>query len=809
MSTNKFICIHGHFYQPPRENAWLEVVEMQDSAAPFHDWNHRINFECYAPNAAARIEDHDKNIIRIVNNYTKINFNFGPTLLSWMAKEDPATYQGILQADKVSQQNFNGHGSALAQAYNHMILPLADTKDKETQIIWGIEDFRHRFQRKPEGMWLPETAVDTESLELMALHGIKFTILAPRQAKAFRKKGEEKWHEVNEHTIDTRRPYYCQLPSGRKIILFFYHGHNSRGVAFDGYLNNGKHFAQSLLHSFDDHTDHPQLVHVATDGESYGHHHRHGEMALADCINYIEEHHLAKVINYGAYLDLFPVEYEAQIHENSSWSCVHGVERWRADCGCNSGGNPGWNQSWRAPLRDTLDWLRDTIRPVFEKIAGLYFEDPWQVRNDYIQIILNRNEQNIEAFIRQRAKRTVSDTQKTTLLRLLEMQRHAMLMYTSCGWFFDEISGLETNQILQYANRVIYYARQVSDLDLHDEFLEKLRKIHSNVYENGAGSYEEHVMPSRSDLVRVGMHYAASSLFEEYPEHLEFFNFISDIKSFELLEAGIQKLAVGQVDLKSKITHSKKHFGFAVLYLGQQNMIGYITTEMPDEQFREMQEKVMYSFRSANLGNVLAHMQHYFQSDHFTIWQLFRDEKRKILEQITDDSLNKIEVLFREIYNDNYLLMTGISKSKIPLPQAYQDAVQFIVNQDLYKFFAENGLNIRRLKLLAEEVKKWNIKITEPDALRLVISERIFQELENGKLEEGHTEPLNKILNILKILRSIDIEPDIWRTQNLYFSMLKNYQNGLKKYPSRSFEKLFLKLGKHLHVKTEAQPVES
>lgn len=810
MSNNKFICIHGHFYQPPRENAWLEVVEMQDTAAPYHDWNERINFECYAPNTAARIEDYDNNIIKIVNNYTKISFNFGPTLLSWMEKASPETYKSILQSDKISQQNFNGHGSALAQAYNHIISPLADSKDKETQIIWGIADFKHRFKRMPEGMWLPETAVDTESLELMAKHGIKFTILAPRQAKAFRKSGEKDWHPVDEHSIDTRRPYYCILPSGKKIALFFYNGNNSRGVAFDGYLNNGKHFAQNLINSFDPNVDHPQLVHIATDGESYGHHHRHGEMALADCINHIEENRLAKIINYGAYLELFPPTYEAQIHENSSWSCVHGVERWRENCGCNSGGYPGWDQSWRAPLRTTLDWLRDTIRPEFEKHAGLYFKDPWAVRNEYIKIILDRSEENIDNFIRKHSTRKLKDQEKTTLLRLLEMQRNMMLMYTSCGWFFDEISGLETNQILQYANRAIYYARQVSDLDLHDTFLEKLKAIPSNVYENGAGSYEEHVMPARVDLVRVGMHYAASSLFEEYPEHMEFFNFISDIRQFDFLEAGLQKLAIGQVTLKSRITHSIKHFGFSVLYLGQQNMVGYITTEMPQEVFEEMQQKVTDSFRNANLGNVIAHMQEYFQSERFTIWHLFRDEKRKILEQVTDESLSKIELLFREIYDDNYLLMTGISKSNIPLPKAYSDAVQFVVNHDLYTFFTENGLNIRRLHNLAEEFKKWQVNIEDPDALHLAISERLFEELQflqmGGNVANAE-EAIDKVINILKILRSMGIEPDIWKTQNLYFSSLKKFQNAEKKYPNVRFEKLFMDLGRQLHVKTEEQLV--
>jgi alpha-amylase/alpha-mannosidase (GH57 family) len=530
-------------------------------------------------------------------------------------------------------------------------------------------------------------------------------------------------------------------------------------------------------------------------------------MALADCINHIEQNKLATIINYGAYLELFPPEYEAQIHENSSWSCVHGVERWRADCGCNSGGRPGWNQAWRGPLRSTLDWLRDTINPEFEKHAGLYFKDPWAVRNEYIKVILDRSENNIDQFIQKHSKREVSEQEKTSLLRLLEMQRNAMLMYTSCGWFFDEISGLETNQILQYANRAVYYARQVSDLDLHDTFVEKLREIPSNVYENGAGSYEEHVMPARVDLVRVGMHYAASSLFEEYPEHLEFFNFISDMNTFELLEAGTQKLAVGRVSLKSRITHSRKNFGFSVLYLGQQNMVGYITTEMSNELFDNMQIAVRRSFKNANLGDVIAHMQEYFQSERFTIWHLFRDEKRKILRQVTHNSLSKIEVLFREIYNDNYLLMTGISKSNIPLPKAYIDAVHFIVNHDLYKFFAENGLNIRRLHQLSDEFIKWNVKIDNPAALHLAISERLFLELQNGQVGTGAIEAVDKVLNILKILRSMQIEPDIWKAQNLYFSMLRKFQSGIKTFPNREFEDLFLELGKHLQVKTEGEMV--
>ena len=333
-NLNRYACIHGHFYQPPRENAWLEEVEIQDSAAPFHDWNERINYECYAPNTAARIEDDHGKIIKIINNYSRISFNFGPTLLSWMEKADHATYQAILKADKKSMERYGGHGSAIAQVYGHLILPLANLRDKQTQIIWGIKDFEHRFGRPPEGMWLSETAVDTETLEVLADQEIKFTLLAPRQAAAVRKLGEEEWINVNEGSLDTRQPYLCRLPSGKSIVLFFYHGGIAQGVAFEGLLNNGKQFAERVVSAFDG--DHPQLAHIATDGESYGHHHHRGEMALADCLNHIEESGWATLTNYGEYLEKFPPEFEIKIHENSSWSCVHGVERWRSACGCTN-----------------------------------------------------------------------------------------------------------------------------------------------------------------------------------------------------------------------------------------------------------------------------------------------------------------------------------------------------------------------------------------------------------------------------------------------------------------------------------------
>ncbi|MEO6037795.1 MAG: DUF3536 domain-containing protein, partial [Saprospiraceae bacterium] len=579
---NKYVCIHGHFYQPPRENAWLETVEQQESSRPFHDWNERINFECYAPNAAARILDEQGWITKIRNNYNRISFNFGPTLLTWMAEKDPEAYKLLLQADLRSRERYGGHGSALAQVHSHLILPLCNYRDKVTQVHWGIRDFEYRFGRYPEGMWLAETAVDTETLEVLASHGIQFTILAPRQAKAIRRMAEpivagtpaeatpNAWKEVNGDNIDTRIPYWCLLPSGRRIALFFYHGGVAQEVAFSGLLNSGKNFARRISGLLDD-SDEPQIAHIATDGESYGHHHRYGEMALADCLNQIEDNAWATLTNYGQFLELHPPTLEVQIHEKSSWSCVHGVERWQADCGCHTGSHPGWQQRWRKPLRTTMNWLRDQLAPLFEREGARYLRDPWAARNDYIQVMLRRNDDSVRAFLTKHARRALSPMEEVITLRLLEMQRHAVLMFTSCGWFFDEISGIETNQILQYARRAMEYAQDVGALDLHAEFTRRLAEAPSNTFPDGAASYKQNVVPTSVNLERVAMHFAVASLFEDDPEGLDLFNYTAAVEFFEKIEAGTPQFAAGRICIRSRLTHAERTFCFAVLYLGQQH----------------------------------------------------------------------------------------------------------------------------------------------------------------------------------------------------------------------------------------------
>ncbi|MGA8529449.1 MAG: DUF3536 domain-containing protein, partial [Acidobacteriaceae bacterium] len=491
-SPERAICIHGHFYQPPRENPWLETVESQESAAPWHDWNARITAECYAPNASARIVDQHNQIIRILNNYARMSFNFGPTLLSWLEQNASRVHEAIVRADARSQKRYSGHGSAMAQVYNHLIMPLASTRDRITQVRWGIADFEYRFHRKPEGMWLPETAVDSESLDLLAQHGIQFVLLAPHQCarvrsldrpdpaaappvkgseagkearKAGKATGEPAWIETPNASVETTQPYRVRLKEGRSIVVFFYDGPRSRAIAFEGLLNSGEAFAQRLLGGFQPEGRRAQIVHVATDGESYGHHHRYGEMALAWVLHRFEDSNQhpdpeARLTNYGEFLERHPPRWEAQIVEDTSWSCAHGIERWRSDCGCSSG-RPGWNQKWRRPLRDALDELRDAVAPLAHEAAIRLFRDPEAARNDYIRVILNRSKESRDAFLSSHSLYALNEEERSRALMLMELERHSMLMYTSCGWFFDDISGIETVQVIAYAARVLQLAKIV------------------------------------------------------------------------------------------------------------------------------------------------------------------------------------------------------------------------------------------------------------------------------------------------------------------------------------------------------------
>ena len=501
------LIIHGHFYQPPRENPWTGVIEEQPSAAPFHDWNERVHTECYQPNSSAVVSDPATGEPRAVNNYAHINFDFGPTLLSWIEQNHCETYERIIAADRASAEEHHGHGNAIAQAYGHAILPLCNERDLHTQIRWGLADFRYRFGREAEAIWLPETACNGRVMSALIDEGLRFIVLAPHQAARVSTRSgsdrvgltrERTWSQVNEATIDTSIPYrYFHRDNPKKSIdVFFYDGPLSRAVAFENLLRSSGDFVDALMRSP------KQMVNIATDGETYGHHFKFGDLCLAHALNEEAPAREFIVTNYAAYLDKHPPEFEVEINngpdgEGTSWSCVHGVGRWTRDCGCHTGGEPGWNQAWRAPLRQALDYLRDENEKHFEATRGNLFNFPWLARDDSISLVLDPRRSR-EQFLFEHASRWLSRAEEWRALTFLELQRMLLLMYTSCGWFFNDISGIETIQILKYAARAIDLMEQLHLPSVREAFLEILSKAQSNRVEMGTGAeiYQQIVEPS-------------------------------------------------------------------------------------------------------------------------------------------------------------------------------------------------------------------------------------------------------------------------------------------------------------------------
>lgn len=769
----RYICIHGHFYQPPQENPWLEAIELQDSAYPYHDWNERITAECYAPNWASRILGAEGKITEIVNNYAKISFNFGPTLLAWMESSAPEIYQAILEADRESQKNFSGHGSALAQVYNHMILPLANRRDKYTQVLWGIRDFEHRFGRSPEGMWLPETAVDLETLEVLAELGIGFTILAPCQAQRVRPIKSKEWQDVGAGKIDPTMAYTLRLPSGRTIVLFFYDDPISCAVAFEGLLSKGELVAQRLIGAFSEERTWPQLVHIATDGETYGHHHRYGDMALAYALHHIETKNLAQITNYGEYLEKHPPTHEVEIIENTSWSCAHGIERWRSDCGCNSGMHRGWNQAWRAPLRASLDWLRDTLAPKYEKKARTFLKDPWKARDDYIEVVLSRSPESIERFLSQHAARELNEAEKITVLKLLELQHHAMLMYTSCGWFFDELSGTETVQLIRYAGRVVQLAGELFNEEIEPHFLKLVEKAKSNIREQGDGRriYEKFVKPAMVDLTKVAAHFAISSLFEEYGKQASIYSYSINLEDYQSFEAGRAKLAVGWCQVASETTQESTTLSFGVLHFGDHNVNAGIREYQGEEAYRLMVQEVTQPFSRAEFPDVIRQLDKHFGTSTYSLRFLFRDEQRKIVNRILESTLFDVEAAYRQVYMLHYPLMRFLADIGSPLPKAFHAAAEFILNTDLRRALSSATLEVERARILLDEAKKWNVEL---DTAGLGY---LFRQTLEGIMDRFVSTPedfslLSNLTDAVALARSAPFEVNLWKVQNLYYEML-------------------------------------
>ena len=799
----RFICIHAHCYQPPRENPWLEAVERQDSAWPYHDWNERITAECYAPNCAARILDEEGLIAEITDNYSKISFNFGPTLLSWMEENEPETYRCILESDHASRKRFSGHGSAIAQAYNHVILPLANSRDKHTQIRWGIADFEHRFGRFPEGMWLPETAVDLETLDILASFGIKFTILAQRQAGRTRKLGGRSWRDVSGGRIDPTRAYLARLPSGRRINLFFYDGPISQAVAFEKLLDSGEQFAQRLKSGFSDARPWTQLMHIATDGETYGHHHRYGDMALAYALHSIESQPEVRLTNYGEFLEKFPPTHEVQIIENTAWSCSHGVERWRSDCGCSSG-REGWNQMWRGPLRAALDYLRDRVSALYEQRASELLRDVWRARDDYIEVILDRSPESLWIFFEKYSRRQLHAAETTAALKLLEMQRHAMLMFTSCGWFFDEISGIESVQVIQYAARVIQLAREVAGEDLEPEFLKMLAEATSNIPEVGDGEkiYQRFVKTTMVDLRKVAAHFAISSVFEDSRDGTPKFCYDIRIQDYRRLDSDRARLGLGRIRVTSRITRESQELTFGVIHCGNEVLHAGVRDFDDQEDYSQVMEKIGAAFTGGNFADTLLLLDEYFRGLQYSLKSLFRDEQKRIIDVIVAQTLQDAEASHRDVYQRHGPLLRFLKEMNQPLPEVLRITAEFVLNSDLRHTFESEPVDVVRIATLMELVKQENVKLEEA-GLGFAAGKSLTRLLKRLHHDPRNLELLERADVLITLLQMFPLPVNYWRAQNIFYSVLKNSFPFIAKgsdEQARAWTERFLALGEKLRV---------
>ncbi len=808
--SERFLCVHAHFYQPPRENPWLEAIEVQESAYPYHDWNERVLAECYAPNAACRILDGEGRITDIVNNYSKLSFNIGPTLLAWMEAKAPKTYAAVQAADRESSASYSGHGSALAQAYNHMILPLANARDKSTQVLWGIRDFEHRFGRLPEGMWLPEAAVDVESLDALAAHGISFTILSPHSAKRVRPIGGRAWRDVSGGRIDPSMPYKLRLPSGQSIHIFFYDGPVSHAVAFEKLLAGGEDFANRLASAFSDSRSWPQIVHIATDGETYGHHYPHGDMALAYALRYIESKQLARLTNYGEFLEKHPPNHEVQVHEKSSWSCPHGVERWHSNCGCSSGMNPGWNQEWRKPLREAMDWLRDALIPIFEQTGSQLFQDPWRARDDYIQVVLNRSTDNVNNFLNNQAAHDLNDEERTRALALLEMQRHAMLMYTSCGWFFDELSGLETVQVIQYAARALQLGQGFHGEDRQRQFQDRLERAKSNLqeYENGRRVYEKLVAPVMLDLPKAGAHYAISFLFEHFEPQTHMYCYSVRQEEVQERSSGKTRLAVGRIAISSDITWESTRLSFGVVHLGDHNITGGVRVSPEEKAYQDTLQEVIRAFDKADLPELIRVVDKAFGVETYTLKLLFRDEQRKIVHQILDSALKEAEATYRQLYENLAPLMRFVSELNMPQIRQFQAAAEFTLNADLRKAIEAETMSPQATQALLDQAKRANV-LFDVATLEFALRHKLEQIAERFQSHPDDLFQLQALEAAADLARSVPFEVQLWEVQNIYFGIMKEFYPRMRESTSdadqdaKEWVRSFRSLGEKLSVHVE------
>ena len=803
-----FVAIHGHFYQPPRENPWFEIIEAEESAYPFHDWNERIAFECYRPNAYARIVDSKRKILDIVNNYSSISFNFGPTLLPWLEKRFPDVYQKILEADREGVKKF-GHGNALAQTYDHIIMPLANERDKETEILWGIADFEKRFRRRPDAMWLPETAVDYPTLQVLIRHGMSYLILSPFQALRVRPLGGKRWVDMSQGRIDTTQPYRCFMKdtSGMKVSdqsvdIFFYDGVISKEVSFGDLLKDGNAFCEQFGQAYQQMKKGPQLIHIATDGETYGHHKKFGDMALAYALREGFPSRGFEVTNYGAFLKRVPPVYEVEIDEGpkgegTSWSCSHGVGRWKEDCGCSTGGRAGWNQKWRKPLRESLDLLREELSLIFGKEGEKLFKDVWEARNGYIDVILNRSSENLNRFFDRYGLKGLDREGRIQGIKLLEMERHALQMYTSCGWFFADLSGLETIIVLQHASRAMELAREMTSGELERMFLNHLSEAQSNLPEMGDGKqvYQRLVKPRGVTLDRVVNHYAISSQLGEKEKERKIFSYRVETIREERMEKDNSWLILGQVRVTSDTIPEPKEFFFGLIPSAKDIFRTWISEDRKIN-FDRLKEKSLQSIGGGEdeMAKTLTSL---FGDLILTIRETFKGERQAIFKKLIEKEIKEHFQGYADLFDKTKGVIEALAKEGLEIPYEIRVAAEVTLSDRLLREVKELKKDFKatvergQIERIVEEAREHGFQLRKEEPIR-ILNEMLNEEMgalrraiiqnpvaprENVQIQEERVE---EVIQLIDLAEKWGFELPKEESQNLMGEMLAECVGSLE-----------------------------
>ncbi len=776
------IIIHGHFYQPPRENPWTGAVEREESARPFHDWNERIYSECYRPNAYARIVNGKGQIEHIVNNYANLSFNFGPTLMRWLDAMHPETVARIVAADQLSRDRHDGHGSAIAQAYNHAILTLCNERDLRTQIGWGVADFKHHFHREPEAMWLPETACNDEVIGALIDAGMKYVILSPHQAARIRpldnSNGGE-WKSVVDGSIDPRQSYQCfhRDGSGRSLAVFFYDDGIARAIAFENLLQSSEVLLERLVRGAGD----GAMVNVATDGESYGHHFKFGDRCIAYALEVEAARRGIEVTNYGEFLAHNPPRDAVEIKagpdgKGTAWSCVHGVGRWQRNCGCSTGGEAEWNQEWRAPLRAAFDLLRDECAIRFEELGAKLFRDPWKARDDFIEVILNRSAAH-DGFLARHGRQKLDADARLRALTLLDMQRNAMLMYTSCGWFFNELSGIETVQTMKYAGHVMDLMEDLGLRSPRERFLEVLAEAKSNIAENGNGAdvFRRFVPAARVTPKRIAAHLAISRL----ANHGERESWIGDYfcreEDLRREKSGSVAFSTSQVMLRNSIIGRRDEFACAALHLGGVDFYCALEVFAEPERIRAATETLWSKFPSAPLPALIRVVQKEFGREEFGLEDILPDGRLAICEQIFNNLLEGFTDDFARMYEEYNRVVEMLLASGFEPPPQFRQLTEFTLGRRFEREIAKQHCSpdprlYQGAIEIADLVTKRGYKIDQTFANEAFAG--MIKDVVSKAVEHPTRAVANSALELLTLARRLNLDPNLEPAQELIYDAL-------------------------------------